>query len=117
MSVAVDGAAVFDTRGTSPVLPASNMKLVAASVALAKLGPNYRFTTTVMRGPDGTLYLVGGGDPLLFTQAYLDAAQRAAASPQRVRPALRGTGGHPHTRRAARRSRRRSGQVRARRRG
>ena len=79
VSVAVDGAVVFDSNGTQPVLPASNMKLVVAAVALERLGPGYRYTTTVKRGSDGTLYLVGGGDPVLSSQAYLDAAKAAAA--------------------------------------
>jgi D-alanyl-D-alanine carboxypeptidase/D-alanyl-D-alanine-endopeptidase (penicillin-binding protein 4) len=79
LAAAVDGAVVFDSNGAEPVLPASNMKLVVAAVALEKLGPDYRFTTAVTRGGDGTLYLVGGGDPVLGTQAYLDAALAAAA--------------------------------------
>jgi D-alanyl-D-alanine carboxypeptidase/D-alanyl-D-alanine-endopeptidase (penicillin-binding protein 4) len=77
--VAVDGAVVFDSNGSAPVLPASNMKLVVGAVALDKLGAGYRFTTSVVQGPDGTLYLVGGGDPVLSSQAYLDAATAAAA--------------------------------------
>src|SRR5205085_9370856 len=35
--------------------------------------------TSVTRGADGTLYLVGGGDPVLSSQAYLDAARGVAA--------------------------------------
>jgi D-alanyl-D-alanine carboxypeptidase/D-alanyl-D-alanine-endopeptidase (penicillin-binding protein 4) len=48
-------------------------------VALERLGPDYRYTTAVKQGADGTLYLVGGGDPVLASQAYLDAAAAAAA--------------------------------------
>jgi D-alanyl-D-alanine carboxypeptidase/D-alanyl-D-alanine-endopeptidase (penicillin-binding protein 4) len=79
VTVAVDAAVVFDSNGAAPVLPASNMKLVVGAVALDKLGAGYRFTTSVVRGPDGTLYLVGGGDPVLSSQAYLDAASAVAA--------------------------------------
>jgi D-alanyl-D-alanine carboxypeptidase/D-alanyl-D-alanine-endopeptidase (penicillin-binding protein 4) len=79
VTVAVDGAVVFDSNGTAPVLPASNMKLVVGAVALEKLGPDHRFTTAVVQRPDGALYLVGGGDPVLSSQAYLDAATAAAA--------------------------------------
>src|SRR5262249_30386681 len=86
LSVAVDGAVVFDSNGTDPVLPASNMKLLVAAVALDKLGPDYRYTTTVTRGPDGTLYLVGGGDPVLGTQAYHDIATAAAQRSGTGRP-------------------------------
>ena len=78
VTAAVDGAVVFDSNGADPVLPASNMKLVVGAVALEKLGPDYRYTTTITRGADGTLYLVGGGDPVLGTQAYVDAATAAA---------------------------------------
>ena len=78
LTVQIDGVPVFDARGDQPVMPASNMKLITAAVALSTLGPDYRYTTTVERGPDGTLYLVGGGDPVLESQAYLDAATAAA---------------------------------------
>ncbi len=79
VSVAVDATVVFDSNGGEPVMPASNMKLVVAAVALDKLGADYRFTTSVNQGPDGTLYLVGGGDPVLGSQAYVDAALAVAA--------------------------------------
>jgi D-alanyl-D-alanine carboxypeptidase/D-alanyl-D-alanine-endopeptidase (penicillin-binding protein 4) len=79
VTVAVDGAVVYDTNGGEPVLPASNMKLVVAAVALERLGAGYRYTTAVKQAADGTLYLVGSGDPVLSSQAYLDAAAAAAA--------------------------------------
>jgi len=51
-------------------MPASNMKIVTGSVALAQLGPDFRFRTTlVARGPvcdgllDGDLAVNGRGDP------------------------------------------------------
>ena len=49
-------------RGT--FTPASTMKLLTGAAALAVLGPDHRFPTTVVaRGR--TLTLVGGGDPML----------------------------------------------------
>ncbi len=52
--------------GASTVTPASTMKLLTTTAALATLGPEHRFTTTVVRGrTPGALVLVGGGDPLL----------------------------------------------------
>lgn len=52
-------------------LPASNQKLVTGAVALARLGPDYRWRTLLAAagrpGPDGTLggnlYVFGSGDP------------------------------------------------------
>jgi D-alanyl-D-alanine carboxypeptidase/D-alanyl-D-alanine-endopeptidase (penicillin-binding protein 4) len=54
-------------------MPASNQKLVTAAVALARLGPGYRFATRVAaRGTvradgtlDGDLVVVGSGDPAI----------------------------------------------------
>ncbi|MGI8493658.1 MAG: D-alanyl-D-alanine carboxypeptidase/D-alanyl-D-alanine endopeptidase [Acidimicrobiales bacterium] len=72
------GDQVIDQENVStPLLPASNMKLLTASAALDKLGPDYRFTTEVKASQApaggtvaGSLYLVGGGDPLLRTPGY-----------------------------------------------
>lgn len=59
------------------VAPASNMKLATGVAALAALGPDHRFATTLYtRGSivdgtlNGNLYLVGGGDPTLSTSAF-----------------------------------------------
>ena len=57
--------------------PASNTKLFTTALALAELGPAYRFETTVTcdRAPDasgrvvGDLRLAGGGDPSLSARA------------------------------------------------
>jgi D-alanyl-D-alanine carboxypeptidase/D-alanyl-D-alanine-endopeptidase (penicillin-binding protein 4) len=76
LTVAVDGATVFDARGEAAVVPASNLKLLTAAVAWEALGPDHRFTTTVRQEGD-TVYLVGGGDPVLATAEYLAAAQAA----------------------------------------
>lgn len=59
-------------------MPASNMKLVTAAVALARLGPEHRFQTQVAaRGKilhDGTLdsdlVVVGGGDPAISARFF-----------------------------------------------
>lgn len=73
LAVSVDGRPVVARNETSPVIPASNMKLIVAAVALEVLGANYRFRTTAIgeQGADGVvagdLVLVGGGDPVLGT--------------------------------------------------
>ena len=51
--------------------PASTTKLVTSAAALAALGPDARFTTTVMRGAtDNSVILVGGGDPTLAVHPF-----------------------------------------------
>jgi serine-type D-Ala-D-Ala carboxypeptidase/endopeptidase (penicillin-binding protein 4) len=69
VSVAVgqlsDGTTVFEA-GPSPVVPASTMKVLTATAALAALGPDHTFSTTTVAGDTPRdVVLVGGGDPLL----------------------------------------------------
>ena len=92
------GAVVFDaetgkrvhaTRPTTPMIPASTMKLLTSVSVLDALGPGHRFTTSVVSPEPGSLVLVGGGDPYLRSVAdpehhggaTLDAlAERTAAA-------------------------------------
>ncbi|HEX6228090.1 MAG TPA: D-alanyl-D-alanine carboxypeptidase/D-alanyl-D-alanine-endopeptidase [Solirubrobacterales bacterium] len=71
--------AVLCRRAASRRLPlASNMKLFTTGAALRRLGPRTRIPTRVLatgsldrRGVlNGSLYLVGGGDPALGTPAF-----------------------------------------------
>ncbi|MGH3364706.1 MAG: D-alanyl-D-alanine carboxypeptidase, partial [Nocardioidaceae bacterium] len=69
VSVAVgqlsDDSTVFET-GPSSVTPASTMKMLTTTAALAALGPEHTFRTTVVAGSSTRdVVLVGGGDPLL----------------------------------------------------
>jgi D-alanyl-D-alanine carboxypeptidase/D-alanyl-D-alanine-endopeptidase (penicillin-binding protein 4) len=65
------GDTLFEANAGVPVLPASTMKLLTAAVALDRLGPNYRFSTDVLRDGDvdangtlnGNIYIRGDGDP------------------------------------------------------
>jgi D-alanyl-D-alanine carboxypeptidase/D-alanyl-D-alanine-endopeptidase (penicillin-binding protein 4) len=67
------GEVLFEQNADRYFVPASNMKLFTTALALATLGPDYRFRTTLeaFRPPsrDGTLpgplFLVGRGDPNL----------------------------------------------------
>lgn len=84
---------VADDAG-APLLPASNMKLLTAVAALDRLGPDYRYTTSVMASAapvagvvTGNLYLVGGGDPVLRTPQF-EATIRDPAGPITSLPAL-----------------------------
>ena len=72
------GDTLFELNADKYFVPASNMKLFTTALALAKLGPDYRFHTTLeTRGslsPEGTLsgdlYLVGRGDPNLSNRKF-----------------------------------------------
>ncbi len=61
---ALSGPGAAYVEGSDPFIPASTLKLLTATAALAELGPDHRFATTVV-GRGRTLTLVGGGDPLL----------------------------------------------------
>lgn len=69
------GQVLYERNADLSMNPASNMKLFTSAAAMAKLGPEYRFTTRVLaeRKPDaegvlnGDLVLQGGGDPVLET--------------------------------------------------
>jgi len=77
------GLPLYAHHADDTVQPASTFKLLVGSVALDRLGPAYRFTTTLQRVPAApggadALVLRGGGDPL-FGDADLAAAADAAA--------------------------------------
>lgn len=60
------GTVLFDRDANANRIPASNMKLLTAVAALKALGPESRFTTSVLAGSDAsTVVLTGGGDVLL----------------------------------------------------
>ena len=71
------GAAVYDASRSRSVyatpgtfVPASTMKVLTTTGALAVLGPEHRFTTKVVAGKNASsLVLVGGGDPLLASRS------------------------------------------------
>ena len=73
------GAVLYAHDADTALAAASAQKLVVAAAALDRLGPDYRFTTTVVAAAapaDGTvddLWLVGGGDPLLASPEYITA--------------------------------------------
>lgn len=76
----VHNASTLEARLTEvPLVPASNLKLLTAAAALELLGPDTRLSTrfsTDGAPTDGTvvkgnLYVTGGGDPLISSDAYL----------------------------------------------
>jgi D-alanyl-D-alanine carboxypeptidase/D-alanyl-D-alanine-endopeptidase (penicillin-binding protein 4) len=72
------GETVYEQNSDKYFVPASNMKLFITALALAKLGPGYRFRTTLEThgtiSADGTLnadlFLVGRGDPNLSNRKF-----------------------------------------------
>ena len=87
------GATLYELNADRYFVPASNMKLFTTARALAKLGPGYRFRTTLeTRGslsPDGLLsgdlYLVGRGDPNLSNRKFpYDLKEEFDGTPERV---------------------------------
>ena len=64
------GEVLYEKNAEKLYHPASTMKLITAATALVKLGPNYRFRTTLYtdrlegRQVLGNIYLKGGGDPV-----------------------------------------------------
>jgi len=79
---------VFDPQTRSTIysrqslvgqIPASNLKLATAVIALKTLGPASTSTTRVIRTADpSTIVIVGGGDPMLTYERINLLAQRAA---------------------------------------
>src|SRR5215467_11759489 len=69
---------LFEQNADRYFVPASNMKLFTTALALARLGPEFRFRTTLeaLRSPEkdgkliGPLFLVGRGDPNLSNRKF-----------------------------------------------
>ncbi len=72
------GKVLYEQNADKYFVPASNMKLFTTALALAKLGPEYRFRTTLETAGSvsddgkltGDLILVGRGDPNLSNRKF-----------------------------------------------
>ena len=69
-------------------MPASNMKVVTTALALVRLGPDYRFTTRLVREPSGDLVLAGSGDPSISGRVYPYSKDSGSGPPLRALEAL-----------------------------
>ena len=83
-----DGEVLFTRNAEHLFLPASNMKLFTTAAAMERLGPDFRFRTTVEAeaAPDssgrvGDLFLVGRGDANLGNRVLPDELQPASREP------------------------------------
>lgn len=73
-----DGRSLYEHNQDRLFVPASNTKLFSTSLALVRLGSQYRFTTQIAADRpigssgilSGDLVLVGGGDPTLSGRQY-----------------------------------------------
>ena len=64
------GTVVYSYNEDQLLLPASNLKLFTAALALSRLGPDYVFETQLIREASGDLVLRGSGDPSLSGRVY-----------------------------------------------
>jgi len=81
-----DGHVLYARGEDAAFPPASTLKLLVGSVALEKLGPEFRFTTDALADGEvaggvlqGTLVLRAGGDPFLRAADFDDLAAQLAA--------------------------------------
>lgn len=70
LAMRMNGDTVAFVNPDRKLVPASNVKLLTTGVALHRIGPEYRFKTTLAYSGEvrdsvlfGDLYIVGGGDP------------------------------------------------------
>ena len=80
LAVTVGGDTLYSRNAGKLFMPASNQKILTSAVALAQLGPEYRYRTSfVAHGPiadgvlQGDLGIVGRGDPSVSDHMMTDA--------------------------------------------
>ena len=90
------GPGRFEHNAADLLIPASNQKLVTTACAIEILGIDFKFRTALLTRADGTLALVGDGDPALgdpqFAQFIKGVTPRTTATFTAWADALRKTG-------------------------
>lgn len=83
--VFADDRLIREVGEDTPLVPASNQKLLTTYAALLELGPDARFVTTVRAQAqpqdgilDGDLYFIGAGDPFLSTEPWRSQYEETA---------------------------------------
>lgn len=76
LTVDVEGRRIANKDSSLVLLPASNMKIIVAAVALEVLGPDFRYVTNLYGTKQddsivGDLTVVGSGDPGIVSTDYL----------------------------------------------
>ena len=77
---------IIDDQGQAPLIPASNMKLLVAAVALDELGAGHTFRTELRSVPPvagvvpGDVHVIGSGDPVLVTADFVDPKPHPAVN-------------------------------------
>lgn len=81
--VMVGDRTLYSRRPDQPLIPASTIKLLTAEAAVAVLGPETRLSTELKADAApragvvaGDLQVVGGGDPIIATDAFAARARR-----------------------------------------
>lgn len=81
-----DDTVIAEVAAAEGLVPASNMKLLVAAVALDVLGTDFRFRTELRSVVPvdgvvtGDLYVTGGGDPVLVTDGHVDPLKYPAVN-------------------------------------
>lgn len=70
---------LYDRDGERYFIPASTLKLLTTAAALQRLGPDYRIRTSVYGDGNGSIYIVGRGDPSLSVTQLQDLAKQLKA--------------------------------------
>jgi serine-type D-Ala-D-Ala carboxypeptidase/endopeptidase (penicillin-binding protein 4) len=67
---AASGRVLYALNPDRLLSPASNLKILTSAMVFERLGPDYRFTTRVLRDAAGNMVLYGSGDPSMSGRAY-----------------------------------------------